>query len=112
MSRTLKVRVTVANPTGELKPDLFGEVTFAGASHTALVIPADAVIPTGQEHFVFVATGEGRFEPRRVQLGARDANGHVEVTSGLMAGEEVVTRANFLIDSESSLRAALAAVEN
>jgi Cu(I)/Ag(I) efflux system membrane fusion protein len=109
-SRTLKVRIGFANPKGELRPDMFGDVTLEGARHDALTIPADAVIPAGTRSLVFVSTGEGRFVPREVTLGAT-ADGQVEVLAGLTEGEQVVTRANFLIDSESSLKAALAAAE-
>jgi Cu(I)/Ag(I) efflux system membrane fusion protein len=72
-----------------------------------LRIPADAVIDSGTKKVVFVALGEGKFQPREVKVGAANAD-VVEVMSGLRAGEQVVTRANFLIDSESRLRASLA----
>jgi Cu(I)/Ag(I) efflux system membrane fusion protein len=72
-----------------------------------LAVPQEAVLDTGEHQIVFVTKDEGRFEPRSVQLG-RDAEGFYEVLSGLDAGEEVVTSANFLIDSESRFRAALA----
>ena len=74
-----------------------------------LRIPADAVIRTGTKDVVFLARGEGRFEPRVVEIGAK-AGEEVEVTSGLAEGQEVVTRANFLVDSESQLRASLSAI--
>ncbi|HEY3296075.1 MAG TPA: efflux RND transporter periplasmic adaptor subunit [bacterium] len=109
-SRTLKVRINVPNPKGDLKPDLFGQVTLQGENHRALTIPADAVIPSGSRSMVFVSTGDGRFQPREVKLGARSGD-LVEVRAGLAEGESVVTRANFLIDSESSLRAALSAMQ-
>lgn len=107
-SRTFKIRITIDNPNGELKPDMFADVQFQGSPHEALTIPADAIIPTGQENMVFVALGEGRFQPRAVTLGAKSGD-RIEVLNGLNQGESVVTRANFLVDSESSLRAALAA---
>ena len=108
-ARTVKVHVHFTNPTRELKPEMFGEVTLEGLSREGLRIPADAVIRAGTQDIVFLASGNGRFEPRVVKLG--DKNGDdVEVTAGLEAGQEVVTRANFLIDSESQLRAALATV--
>lgn len=109
-SRTLKVRINVQNDEGELKPGMYGEVMLRGESREGLTIPADALIPSGRGYFVFVAIGDGRFEPRVVTLGEQ-AGGVAEVLKGLDAGEAVVTRANFLVDSESSLRAALAAVE-
>ena len=71
-------------------------------------MPADAVLPGGRQQIVFVISGAGSFEPRAVQLG-RQAGGYYEVLDGLHAGEDVVTSANFLIDSESRFRAALAA---
>jgi membrane fusion protein, copper/silver efflux system len=108
-SRTFKVRVNVENRDGRLKPEMFAEVTFHGAAHEAMLIPADAVIPTGRGSMVFVALGEGRFTPRAVTLGEK-SGGTVEVRAGLSDGEAVVNRANFLVDSESSLRAALSAV--
>jgi len=108
-SRTVKVHVHFANPKGELKPEMFGEVVFQGASRAVLRIPADAVIRTGTKDVVFLALGAGKFAPREVRLGARDGE-FVEVASGLAPGDEVVTRANFLVDSESRLRASLAAM--
>jgi Cu(I)/Ag(I) efflux system membrane fusion protein len=111
VSRTLKVRLNFENPDRQLKPEMFGDVVLESAARYALTIPTDAIIPTGTRYMVFVALGDGKFQPRAVELGEK-ANERVEVTAGLKEGEEVVTRANFLIDSESSLRAALAAVSN
>lgn len=105
-TRTVKVRLTFPNPTGELRPEMFGEVTLHGQAREGLRIPQDAVIDSGREQVVFVALALGKFQPREVELGDRDAT-HVEVLKGLSAGEKVVTRANFLIDSESRLRASL-----
>lgn len=109
-SRTLKVRINFPNEKGELKPEMFGEVTLRGADHQALTIPADAVIPSGTHNMVFVSVADGKFQPREVKLGLKSGE-QVEVLDGLKEGESVVTRANFLIDSESSLRAALAAMQ-
>ena len=108
-TRTVKVRLTFPNPTGELRPEMFGEVVLQTAAREALAIPGDAVIDSGTSKVVFVAVGEGKFQPRPVQVGQSDGN-VVEVVSGLAAGERVVTRANFLIDSESRLRASLNAM--
>lgn len=106
-SRTVKVRVELANPKGELKPEMFGEMVLRSQARRGLVIPVDAVLDSGARKIVFVALGDGRFTPREVQVG--DNLGEtVEVRSGLNKGESVVTRANFLVDSESRLRAALA----
>ena len=101
----------VPNPAGELKPEMFGEVVFQGRSREGLRIPADAIIHSGTKSVVFVALGDGKFQPREVQLGEGDAS-FVEVVSGIEPGDGVVTRANFLIDSESRLRASLAALSS
>jgi Cu(I)/Ag(I) efflux system membrane fusion protein len=86
---------------------MYGNVQIAASgARDALVVPDSAVIDTGKRQTVLVARGEGRFEPRDVKLGAR-AGGFVELQSGVKEGESVVTRANFLIDSESNLKAAL-----
>jgi Cu(I)/Ag(I) efflux system membrane fusion protein len=106
-TRTVKVRLTFPNPTGELRPEMFGEVLLQGAAHEGLLIPVDAVIDSGTEKVVFVAVGAGKFEPHTIELGVSDGRS-VEVTAGLDEGERVVTRANFLVDSESRLRASLA----
>jgi len=105
-TRTAKVRIEFPNPTGELRPEMFGEVVMHATPRQGLRIPVDAVIDSGGSKVVFVAMGDGKFQPREVKLGvvAGDA---AEVLSGLQAGEQVVTRANFLIDSESRLRASL-----
>lgn len=106
-TRTVKVRLAFANPSGELRPEMFGEVVLHGTPREGLRIPQDAVIDSGTEKIAFVAVGEGKFQPRKVRLGDVSGN-NVEVISGLKLGEQVVTRANFLIDSESKLRASLA----
>jgi Cu(I)/Ag(I) efflux system membrane fusion protein len=108
-TRTAKVRLSFGNPRGELRPDMYGEVAFQAKARETLRVPFDAVIDSGQQKVVFVALGEGRFQPRQVQTGAQSGD-FVELTTGAQEGEEVVTRANFLIDSESRLKAALAAV--
>jgi Cu(I)/Ag(I) efflux system membrane fusion protein len=106
-SRTVKVRLTFPNPAGELRPEMFGEVVLTGAPREGLRVPTDAVIDSGTEKVVFVAISEGRFEPRVVKLGDGDRS-YVEILSGVALGERVVVRANFLVDSESRLRASLA----
>jgi len=108
-TRTAKVRLAFSNPTGELKPEMFGEVTLQAPARQGLRIPSDAVIDSGTKKVVFVSLGEGKFQPREVRIGASSGD-QVEVLSGLVAGEQVVTRANFLIDSESRLKASLAAM--
>jgi Cu(I)/Ag(I) efflux system membrane fusion protein len=107
-SRTLRVRVELANKDGRLRPGMYGDVTLAGAASDALVVPAEAVVDTGEQQYVFVALDGGRFEPRAVKLGTR-SGAEVEVTGGLREGESIVTTGNFLIDSESRLQSALQA---
>jgi membrane fusion protein, copper/silver efflux system len=106
-TRTVEARIDVDNAGGVLKPDMFVDVFLEGAPSAALTVPESAVIPTGERTLVFVDKGDGHYEPREVELGARVAGGY-EVRRGLAAGERVVVSANFLLDSESSLRAAIA----
>ncbi len=106
-TRTAKARVEFQNAAGDLKPDMFGDVVLKGQVRKGLLIPLDAVLDAGTTKVAFVALGEGRFEPREVTTGITVGE-KVEVRSGLKAGEEVVVRANFLVDSESRLKAALA----
>ncbi len=105
-TRTARVRALVATPQGDLRPESFVDVTIEVPLGDRLAVPEDAVLDTGTRRIVFVVRGAGEFEPRAVELG-RDAQGFVEVLSGLASGEEVVVAANFLIDSESRFRAAL-----
>lgn len=108
-TRTARVRIELANPGGLLKPAMYGNVELA-TGHTrgsVVAIPDSAVLDSGSRQVVLVQRGEGQFEPRDVKLGMR-ADGQVEVLEGVAAGEQVVVRANFLIDAESNLRAALA----
>jgi Cu(I)/Ag(I) efflux system membrane fusion protein len=106
-TRTARVRIEVPNPDGRLKADMYADVVFqAGAVEPVVAVPNGAIIDSGAQQVVFVVKGEGRFEPRRVTLGRR-GEGYREVISGLRVGEEVVTTATFLIDSESNLKAAL-----
>lgn len=107
-TRTARVRMQVATPDSELRPGSFVQVKIRVPSPPRLVIPNDAVLHTGEHDVVFVVQGEGRFEPRSVTIG-RETQGHAEILTGLSEGEEIVTSANFLIDSESRFRAALAA---
>ena len=108
-TRTIKVRVEIDNPGDVLKSDMFADVVLQGQAHRALVIPENAVIETGDRNVVFVDRGEGVYEPRAIATAARDGD-WIEVRDGLVAGERVVTAANFLIDSESSMKAAVAAL--
>jgi Cu(I)/Ag(I) efflux system membrane fusion protein len=104
-TRTLKARVELANPGGDLKPGMFAIVNFTPAVRKEiLVIPSEAVIQTGRRSVVVVAQADGKFAPVEVQTGM-EANGQTEIKKGLEAGQKVVVSGQFLIDSEASLRA-------
>jgi len=102
-TRTVKVRLTVPNPGGRLKPQMFTNVEIKAGMGTRLVVPDDAVLDTGTRQIVYVDKGEGMFEPREVKLGVR-AEGYREVLSGVKKGEKVARSATFLIDSEAQLK--------
>ena len=106
-TRTAKVRIELPNKGLLLKPAMFGNVELAADLNGAkvLAIPDSAVLDSGARQTVLVQRGEGLFEPRTVKLGMR-GDGYVEVRDGVQAGEQVVVRANFLIDAESNLKAA------
>jgi Cu(I)/Ag(I) efflux system membrane fusion protein len=106
-TRTVEARIEVDNRSGVLKPEMFTDVFFEGTPSSVLTVSESAVIQTGERTLVFVDKGQGQYEPREVALGARVAGGY-EVVRGLVAGERVVVSANFLLDSESSLRSAIA----
>jgi RND family efflux transporter MFP subunit len=105
-ARTMRVRLSLANRQGRLKPGMFANIEIATPTSTALAVPSDAVVDSGRAQFVFVARGEGFFEPRPIRIGRR-VNGRIEVLEGLKAGEQVASGAAFFIDSESQLRAAM-----
>ena len=105
MTRTLKVRIELENPDMLLKPEMFADVEFRMAAVSRLSAPVEAVLDSGKKKTVFVDRGDGYFEPRVVETGERMGD-RVEIRSGLKAGERVVTSGNFLIDSESQLKAA------
>jgi RND family efflux transporter MFP subunit len=105
-TRTLKVRAEFANPGFLLKPDMYANAELKIDYGRRLAIPQEAVLDSGSEQLVFVAREDGYFEPRKVQLGDRVDN-QVIVLSGLKAGERIVTSGNFLVDSESRLKAAI-----
>lgn len=109
-TRTISVRIELPNTDGKIKTGMYADVVFQADDGDAptLAVPDSAVIDSGTRQVVLVAKGEGRFEPREVKLGRR-GEGYTEITSGLQLGEEVVTSATFLIDSESNLKAALQA---
>ena len=107
-TRTTRVRLVVENRDGHLRPGQFGEVEFELAASPGVYVPRDAVIRTGEHEYVYVVAGMERFEPRLVTTGAV-REGRVQVVSGLLAGERVVMRGSFMLDSESRLQASLAA---
>ena len=105
-TRTTKVRLVFDNRELLLRPDMFAEVSIkSDPLENAVVVPAESVIRSGRRTQVFVARGSGKFEPRIVKLGI-ESSGQVAILEGIEAGEEVVTSAQFLVDSESKLREA------
>ncbi len=110
-TRTARVRIELTNPDGLLRGDMYAEVEIAaGGDERVLTVPESAVIDTGKRQVAIVDRGEGRFEPREIKIGRR-GEGFVEIRSGLNEKERVVTAANFLIDAESNLKAALRALD-
>ncbi|MFN8586200.1 MAG: efflux RND transporter periplasmic adaptor subunit [Candidatus Eisenbacteria bacterium] len=109
-TRTLKVRFELDNPAQALRPGMYADVDLAiggAASGPGVLVPDGAILDTGTRQIVYVKTGERRFEPRVVRVGGRSGD-RALVLEGLKEGEEVVTQANFLLDSESRLRAQIA----
>jgi Cu(I)/Ag(I) efflux system membrane fusion protein len=102
-TRTLRVRLSAANAAGALRPGLYGTAAFESSGQNVITVPRDAVVDTGLQQHVFVATGE-QFEPRPVIVGAQLAE-RVEIREGLKEGEQIVAAGVFLLDSESRLRA-------
>ena len=105
MTRTLKVRLNMDNPGVLLKPDMYADVEFLVNIPSKLTVPADAVLNAGERKTVFIDRGNGYFEPRQVKTGEREGD-RIQILSGLTGGERVVTSGNFLIDSESQMKAA------
>ncbi|MBW4018732.1 efflux RND transporter periplasmic adaptor subunit [Moraxella osloensis] len=105
-SRTIKVRIELPNPSGQLKPGMFASVNIINNPQSSLVVPEQAVIRTGTRNVVIVAHEQGRFEPVVVQLGQSDGN-KIAVLQGLKAGQRVVISGQFLIDSEANLQGVL-----
>jgi RND family efflux transporter MFP subunit len=107
-TRTAKIRLKFANPKLRLKPEMFAQVKIESpVSKEAVVVPSEAVFDTGLKQHVFLALGKGRFLPREVKLGVEGNDGVREVLSGLQGGEDVVTSAQFLLDSEARFREAV-----
>ncbi|HVW86218.1 MAG TPA: efflux RND transporter periplasmic adaptor subunit, partial [Bryobacteraceae bacterium] len=105
-TRTLKVRLEIANPRSQLSPGMFVNVNLDAPMGRQLTIPASGIFQSGTRQIAFVDRGGGYFEPREVETGDR-AGDDLVVLKGLKAGEHIVTSANFLIDSESQLQAAM-----
>lgn len=111
-TRTVPVRLELANPGQLLKPAMFAQVELpVGGKAPVLTVPVSSVIDSGTRQIVLVQKGEGRFEPREVKLGERNDN-YVAVREGIKEGEAVVVAANFLIDAESNLKAVVGGMEN
>jgi Cu(I)/Ag(I) efflux system membrane fusion protein len=106
-TRTARIRVELANPDEALRPEMYVDAEIeTGTPEAVIAAPESAVLDGGTRQAVLIDKGEGRFEPREVKTGRR-GGGYVEITDGLTEGEAVVTSANFLIDAESNLKAAL-----
>lgn len=110
-SRTLKVRVQLPNPKMDLKPQMFADAQLTVDYGSKVVVPAEAVLDSGNEQIVFVVRNGGMFEPRRITMGPQFDNSIV-VLSGLKPGEQIVVSGNFLIDSESRLKGAMGGMQH
>lgn len=109
-TRTTKVRIELPNPDGELLSNMYADVDIeAGAPAPVVAVPNSAVIDTGDRQVVFIDKGDGKFEPKDVKLGVR-GDDNTEIRQGVAAGDKVVVSANFLLDAESNLNAALSAM--
>lgn len=107
-TRTVKARFVLPNPDQALKPDMYVNVHLQTSPvKNTLAIPAEAVLHSGEKETVFVALGDGKFEPRQIRTGLEDDQGNIQVLQGLLEGESVVTSAQFMLDSESNLREAI-----
>jgi membrane fusion protein, copper/silver efflux system len=106
-TRTARIRIELPNPDELLRPEMYVDAEIeTGPSDPVLAVPESAILDDGTRQAVLIDKGEGRFEPREVKLGRR-GGGYVEIKGGVTEGEAVVTSANFLIDAESNLKAAL-----
>jgi RND family efflux transporter MFP subunit len=110
-TRTVKVRMEFDNPNWELKPDMYANVKLESkVAETALIVPAEAVIRSGVRDIIIVSKSGGVFEPRDVRVGVDTGDGHLQILEGVREGEDVVTSAQFLIDSESKLKEAVSKI--
>jgi Cu(I)/Ag(I) efflux system membrane fusion protein len=106
-TRTARIRIELPNPDEALRPDMYADVEIAtGTEAPVVTVSSSAVIDSGERQIVLLDKGEGRFEPRAVKLGRR-GDGRIEIKEGLAENDKVVVSANFLIDAESNLKAAL-----
>ena len=103
-TRTLKVRFSLPNAGGELRPGMYGTALFKAPARSALMVARDALVDTGAARYVYVVKGDGVYEPRSVRVGVRLKEA-IEIVDGLQEGEKIVTSGVFLLDSESRLRA-------
>ncbi len=110
VSRTGQVRLVLDNKDGRLKPGAYADVTFATQVAERLAVPGDAILKSSEGDFVVLAKGKGRFQPRKVKTGIT-SKGRTEIISGIKEGDDIVGSAQFLIDSESSLRGAFRKME-
>jgi Cu(I)/Ag(I) efflux system membrane fusion protein/cobalt-zinc-cadmium efflux system membrane fusion protein len=109
-TRTVRVRMSFDNADGALKPEMYANVEIAApVAEKAVVVPVQAVIHSGERRLAVVSLGEGRFQPRELEIGV-EANGFYQVLDGLREGDRIVTSSQFLIDSESNLKAAVGAM--
>lgn len=107
-TRTVKARIDVDNTDRALKPDMYVNVVLEGRGEKGVLsVPAEAVLRSGRAARVFVALGDGRFDPRPVRTGLEGDDGYIQIIEGLHEGEHVVISAQFMLDSESSLREAM-----
>ena len=109
-TRTNKIRIQLANRGGRLKPGMYANVELKSRGRSGLVVPTNAVLDSGKEQVIFVAQGDGLFQPRTVKIGRRLGES-TEILEGLKEGEQVATGATFFLDSESQLRASLQGYE-
>jgi Cu(I)/Ag(I) efflux system membrane fusion protein len=111
-TRTVRIRIEIPNGDGALLPEMYADVGVIGGTDSRVIaVPDSAVIDTGTRQVVIVDRGEGRFEPREVKIGRRGED-FVEIREGIEEGDRVVVSANFLIDAESNLKAALRGMSN
>ena len=106
MTRTVRIRAVLDNAEGLLKPEMYVNASLQINLGEVLAVPEQAIFSTGEKNILFVTKPDGVFEPRDVVVGAK-SSGYSEIKSGVTEGEMVVTSGNFLIDSESRLKAAL-----